>query len=107
MMNNTKRLNEDPVLTYKYLKFRPISEDNYEIYEPIIYTRPGYEDDRYGKMHKKEYLINKKNLKKHTGLEDLFIIKEGFGEKGTLMFKTLMLILVVITIFFFANRYFH
>lgn len=107
MMNNTKRLNEDPVLTYKYLKFSPIPEDNYEIYEPIINTRPGYEDNRYGKTHKKEYLLNKKKLKKHTGIDDLLIVNEGFGKKGTSMFKILMLILIVMTIFFFASRYFH
>ncbi len=36
-LNNTKRLNEPPVKTYRELRFNPISGQKYETYEPIIY----------------------------------------------------------------------
>jgi len=48
-MNNIKRLNEDPVKTYKELEYVPIDNEIHDAYEQVIY---GYGDNYIGQIPK-------------------------------------------------------
>lgn len=48
-MNNIKRLNEDPVKTYKELEYTSVDDNVHDAYEQVIY---GYGEDIIGKVPK-------------------------------------------------------
>lgn len=90
-MNNTKRLNEEPVKTYKELEYQPIDDEIHDAYEQVIY---GYGDDYIGQIPKPRPVTQ---LEGFSPMD--YLPKTGY------LGNLLLLFIIIIIIYYIINMY--